>query len=125
MFITLIPKVLQYCFLIRWLNNFEGSNWIAIVSLSFQTLQPLIAIYRGGNFVNIIRDVNQYIGHCLIPLDPWIFPWLLQYVEENIIRFITSDWLNKFIKISGTKISFISMGFFYYREFRHLEKNYI
>ena len=36
------------------------------VKLSVQTFQPLIVIYRRGNFV-YNRDVHQFIGHCLIP----------------------------------------------------------
>ena len=44
------PKV----FLIRWINNFEDffkilTGWCN--KLSFQTFQPLIAIYKRGNFV--------------------------------------------------------------------------
>ena len=73
MFITLVPKVLYFYILIRWLNNF-GDFLILIsgfIKLSVQSFQPLIIIYRKGNLVIIIDDVYQFISHCLIPLDPW------------------------------------------------------
>ena len=53
LFITLVPKVLQ-SFFIRWLDNFGDFYWILIgllIKLSDQTFQPLILIYRIGNFV--------------------------------------------------------------------------
>ena len=43
----------------------KAKGWF--VKLSIQTFQPLIVICRKS----IIRDVQQFIGHCLIPLDPW------------------------------------------------------
>ena len=52
--LVLIPKVLLYQILIRWLNNFGNFYRILIVlfiKLSVQTFQPLIVIYRMGNFV--------------------------------------------------------------------------
>ena len=42
-----------------------------MVKLSVQTFQPQILIYRNGNFWSIIGNIHQFIGHCLIPLDPW------------------------------------------------------
>ena len=42
--------------LIGWFNKF-----------SVQTFQPLIVLHKGGNFV-----YYQFIGHCIIPLDPWV-----------------------------------------------------
>ena len=43
----------------------KAKGWF--VKLSIQTFQPLIVICRKG----MIWDVQQFIGHCLIPLDPW------------------------------------------------------
>ena len=37
------------------------------IKLSVQKFQPLILIYRRGDFVCRIEDVHQFIGHCLIP----------------------------------------------------------
>ena len=51
-FITLVPKVLYDCFLIRWLYNFGGLNLILIgwfIKLSVNTFQLLIVIYKKGN----------------------------------------------------------------------------
>ena len=44
-------------------------QWILIgwfIKLSVQTLQPLILIY-----INYHWDIHQFIGYCLVPLDPW------------------------------------------------------
>ena len=52
--ITIVPKVLYYRFLIRWLDNFGDYYWILIgwlIKLSVQTLPILIVNYRTGNFV--------------------------------------------------------------------------
>ena len=38
-------------------------------------------------------DVNQFIGHCLIPLDPWVYPFiqinykLLDLVEMKVFNY--------------------------------------
>ena len=52
--------------------------WISItifiligIFLSVQTVQPLIVIYRRCNSVNYHWGCIQFIGHCLILLDPW------------------------------------------------------
>ena len=68
LFIILVPKVLKYCFLIRWPNNFGDYNefWL----LGSLTFQSLILIYRRVILCILIRNVHQFIGHCLIPLDP-------------------------------------------------------
>ena len=39
--------------------------------LCVQTYQPLIAILHFVILCIIIGDVHQFIGHCIIPLDPW------------------------------------------------------
>ena len=49
LFITVVPKVYNTFFLIRWLNNFGYFYWILIglfMKLSVQTLPLLIIIYR-------------------------------------------------------------------------------
>ena len=52
LFITLVPKVLYWRFLIRWLPNF-GDFWLnKSLSFSVQTFQPLtILTYRSCNLV--------------------------------------------------------------------------
>ena len=54
LFIKLVPKVLKYCFLIRWLNNLGDFYWILMVG-SFiwvsKPLQLLIVICTRCNFV--------------------------------------------------------------------------
>ena len=57
------------------------------IKLSVQTFQPHIVIYRIGKFYSIIDDVHQFIGYCLIPLEPW-FPFVTmhtiqQYQNDN------------------------------------------
>ena len=66
--------------------------------MSVQTFQPLIVIYRMVNFCIIIGGVYQFIGHCLIPLDPW---------NKSILPF-------PFIKFVIVKEAF-SRGLFVYR----------
>ncbi len=44
--------------------------------LNVQTFLPIIVIR--GDFVIIIGDVHKFIGHCLIPLEPWILMIRLQ-----------------------------------------------
>ena len=38
------------------------------ISLSIQTFQPLITIWRRSNFIIIIGDVHQFFDHYLIPV---------------------------------------------------------
>ena len=83
LFITLVPKVYNNVFLFVGLITLGTFDWL--IKLSVQTFQPKIV------------NVHQFIGHCLIPLDPWMndstkkltsypclhlqtarFPWLLQ-----------------------------------------------
>ena len=52
---------------------FGDFYWILIgllFNFRIQTFQLLFVIYRMGNMCIIISDVYQFIGHCLIPLDP-------------------------------------------------------
>ena len=67
LFITLVPKVLNNVFL------FDGSTTLGIFNELWLvgSFSWLIAIYRRGNLCFIILDVHHFIGHCLIPLDPW------------------------------------------------------
>ena len=68
-----VPRVLCKGFHICWLNNFWDFFKILIcllIKMSIQTFQPLIVIHRRDNFVIIIGDIHQFIGHCLIPYDP-------------------------------------------------------
>ncbi len=44
------------------------------IKLSVQMLEPPIVIYRGVILYIVIGDEQQFIGHCLIPLDPWSLP---------------------------------------------------
>ena len=44
--------------------------------------QPLIVIYRNGNFVYRHFDLQKFIGYCLIPLDPCLF--LKVRVKKNL-----------------------------------------
>ena len=68
LFINQVPKVYSNIFV----GNFgDFIGWV--IKLSVHTFQPLILICRRGNFFFFnIRDVHQFIGNCLIPLDPWI-----------------------------------------------------
>ncbi len=51
-----------------------------------QTFQPLIFIYRRGNLSIIIVDVNQFVGHCLIPLDPCLILFVqVKFCSVSII----------------------------------------
>ena len=45
--------------------------FVFLFEFSVQTFEPLMVIYSRGNLCIIIGDVNQFVGHCLIPLDPW------------------------------------------------------
>ncbi len=87
-FITLVPKVLKWRFLICCLNNFGDFYWILIRLFSTQsvhTIQPLIFIYRMGNFVchhwgfrSIYRplsypfrslEIIPFLEHLLVPVN--------------------------------------------------------
>ena len=73
--ITLVPKILYSRFFMRWLNNFGDFYWILIfwfIKLSVNIFQLLFIFYR-GNFVYYHWGcTDQFISHCLIPLDSWI-----------------------------------------------------
>ena len=47
--------------------------------LRVQTCQTLIKLYRRVNLS--IGDVHQFIGHCIIPLDPWAL--LLSHANDR------------------------------------------
>ena len=54
LFMKLVPKVVYWSFFICWLNNFGDFYWILIclyIKLIVQTFNPIIVIYRRGNFV--------------------------------------------------------------------------
>ena len=60
-------------FLIRWPNNFGSVSkfWLVGWLNWFQTVQPLILIYkRVFTLCIIVGNLHKFIGHCLIPLDP-------------------------------------------------------
>ena len=61
--------------------------------LSVQAFQPLTLIYRRGNFVynHCIGGVHQFIGNCLIPLDPCIFG-PRHSPNANITSVVESIW---------------------------------
>ena len=82
------PQSLIIPFFIYWLH------WILIdwiIKLSFQTCQPLISIYRRGNFYIIIRDEHQFIGHCLFSLDLYIFR--LDCTDASLIPLSLIVWM--------------------------------
>ena len=69
-------------FFVLWLKNFGDFNFILsgwFIKMSVQKFQPLIVIYRRIILCIIIGewDVHQFIGLCLIPLDPCIVTGLL------------------------------------------------
>ena len=41
----------------------------------------------------IIGDVHQFIGHCLIPLDPWIGPNSFKQTKQEDLNFIKYIYL--------------------------------
>ena len=55
-------------------------DWL--IKLSVEMLQPLIWIQRRGNFVYVTGEVNQFIGHWLITLDPWLKQGTESYQES-------------------------------------------
>ena len=78
-------------FIITFSYSFVGStnfgtilNFDLFVKLSVYNFQPLIVIYRRGILCIIIGGVHQFIGHCLIPLDPCFF---LQVVVSSLIGY--------------------------------------
>ena len=92
--ITRVPKVLQERFLIRWLNKF-GDFFIligCIIKLCVLTFQPLIVIYRSGNFV-----YHQW-GFTSIywPL-PYPFRSLSSRTQNNVFLFVGSTTLGTLI----------------------------
>ena len=63
------------------------------IKLSVQTFEPLIIIYRRGNFGGMgSEDVHQFIGHCPIPLAFWGLP---KWAEGRIIWNILICCLNR------------------------------
>ncbi len=71
--------------LIRWLNNLGDFYCILVgcfIKLSVQPFQTLIIISRRGNLCEIIRDVQQFLGHCLIPLDPCLDRLILEVKQD-------------------------------------------
>ena len=71
LFITLVPKVLQLRFLIHCLNNF-GDYFLILIGW-VKTLQHLIIIYRGGDFVYHYWGSITIFIPSLIPLYPWVY----------------------------------------------------
>ena len=66
------PLSLKYRILIRWLYILLGLEWLLIswfIKLSVKGFQPLIIIYRSGNFCIIIGDVHN-INLSVIVLSP-------------------------------------------------------
>ena len=54
LFIAQVPKVLYYCFIIRWLNNYGDYYLILIgwfINLNLKHFPVLTVIYRRGDFV--------------------------------------------------------------------------
>ena len=81
--IRLFIKECPQSLLTRWPNYFgKLLNFDLLVhALSWVSKRfnvPLIVIHRKGNFVyhHCIGDEHQFIGHCLIPLDPCHLPWI-------------------------------------------------
>ena len=73
-------------FLMCWLNNFEDFYWVLIgwfIKFSVQTFQPIILIYRRGNF--------KYHKGCTLIYRPLSYPFrsmvLLNYLSlKHAIR---------------------------------------
>ena len=69
------PQSFSIMFLIPyWLNNFEANFEFWLVgswSWVSKRFKHLLQSSEGVIFCNIIGDVHQFMGHCLIPLDPW------------------------------------------------------
>ena len=93
MFISLVPKVLLYRFLIRWVNNFRDFYWILIVwfiEMSVQTFRPLILFHKRINFVLMYNVAQQHA---------WIIEWP---------RFCTISCL----RLTGNVLKFTNMEMF-------------
>ena len=72
--------------------------------LSAQTFQSLIVIYRRVNFYIIIGDLHQFIGNCLIPLDPWLAGRFLCYSVSMDVEY---TW------ILGQGKNFVNLGCYF------------
>ena len=53
-----------------WGLSLNLIGWI--IKLSVQRFQPPIVIYSKGNFMYLYWEWHEFIGHCLMPLDPWL-----------------------------------------------------
>ena len=80
LFITLIPKLLKIRFLIRWLNNFGD-----LIKFSVQTFQPLILIYRRGNFMHHHWGCTPIYPSLCYPFRSliWMCVFIIGYVQIN------------------------------------------
>ena len=77
-------------------------DWLAIY-LSVQTFQLLLVeYYRKNIFCSILGYVHEFMGHCLIPLDPWVNShWLyLSWFKINLEYKVN---MNKFVHCQGSK----------------------
>ncbi len=119
-----IEGQLLFLFLIP-LHNREGTMGCLLhqsqqfYNNGFLTSEKLpIVIYRRGYFCIIIEDVHQFIGHCLIPLDPcclsslfyffliqvssWKRQWAIKSTPQIIINKISPcvlmEWTMLFCK---------------------------
>ena len=69
LFITPVQKKIYN----DWLKNFGDFYPVRIscfIKLSVRTFQQLISVQKREILYIIIWDVHQFIGHCLIPLNP-------------------------------------------------------
>ena len=74
--------------------------------VNFDGFQPLILIYRRGNFLYyIFWDVHQFIGQCLIPLDPWYF-WVITWIRTYFFQFLLIDILIKILIMNMYVLNF-------------------
>ena len=60
-----------YHFLIRWINNFGDFSEFWLVDCRWLSLVFKCLKYQFWSTIGviIIKDVHQFIGHCLVPLD--------------------------------------------------------
>ena len=75
--ITLVPKVLTFSY---WLAKQLWGLWILIgwfIKLSVQTFQPIIGIYRRGNFV-----YNHYICTSIY----WLLSYPFRSLKKKLIK---------------------------------------
>ena len=72
LFNPLVPKVSLIIFSYSLAKQIWGVSMFFLIGWlimsSVQTFQLLFVIYRRGNFVIIIGDLHQFIGHFVIPL---------------------------------------------------------